>query len=276
VATLQTSERRSAGEPGCPTLRPMTVQPNVALRAARSALLMSQDELARAVRAAGHQAGEPNDCTKRLVQRWEAGEVVTPRGNYARALEAVTGMPITNLGFKPATEMHGHGLGVSRREALATAAAATTAIVPLAEGVDVVSTGALSGIWLSRYWYTSSSRGNQRFSSAHYCVVIHRGPRLQVRSLPNTQTGRMTMDLTAANGRATGTWREATNPEGYYQGSVYDGAIQMLIDPTGHRMTGKWIGWGRDFEVNTDEWTLKLVTADTSREAIEKHDRPVE
>jgi hypothetical protein len=30
-------------------------------------------------------------------------------------------------------------------------------------------------------------------------------------------------------------------------------------------MTGKRVGFGRDFEVSSDEWTLKLVTSDTSR-----------
>ena len=63
-----------------PTLVAMT-EPNVAFKAARTELRLSQDELARAIRAAGDKAGEPNGCTKRLVQRWEAGLVSTPRPN---------------------------------------------------------------------------------------------------------------------------------------------------------------------------------------------------
>ena len=75
-------------------------EPNETLRAVRQSLLLSQGEFALAIRAAGQRAGEPNDCTKRLVQRWEAGYVTgIPRGNYARALEAVTGQPIEYLGF---------------------------------------------------------------------------------------------------------------------------------------------------------------------------------
>ena len=35
-----------------------------------------------------------------------------------------------------------------------------------------------------------------------------------------------------------------TNPEGYYAGAVYHGAIQLLLEPTGHRMVGK-SGWVR-------------------------------
>lgn len=41
-------------------------------------LLMSQDDFARALREAGRRAGEPNDASKRLVQRWEAGTSVSP------------------------------------------------------------------------------------------------------------------------------------------------------------------------------------------------------
>src|SRR5947209_9092886 len=95
---------------------PATRQPNATLRAVRRVLLMSQGEFALAIRGAGERAGEPNDCSKRLVQRWEAGYVTgVPRGTYARALEAVTGQPIENLGF---------GDDATRREALGMAGAA--------------------------------------------------------------------------------------------------------------------------------------------------------
>lgn len=73
--------------------------PNATLRAVRMGLLMSQDEFARELRAAGTRAGQPNDASKRLVQRWESGISLQPRPAYARALEAVTGLPIESLGF---------------------------------------------------------------------------------------------------------------------------------------------------------------------------------
>src|SRR6266571_3768853 len=63
---------------------------------------MSQDDFARALRNAGQRVGQPNDANKRLVQRWEAGVIVAPRPVYARALEAVTGLPIESLGFTAA------------------------------------------------------------------------------------------------------------------------------------------------------------------------------
>jgi hypothetical protein len=241
----------------------MANAPNTALRAVRDSLHMSQDELARAVRAAGDQAGEPNDCTKRLVQRWEAGTVGKPRGIYVRALEAATGQPIGNLGF--ADERY----GLDRGQALGMRDDT------LPEAVEATG-GPLTGIWLSRYEYVSSGRNDQTFSSLHYVLVTHRGQRVQVRSLPGTAPGRVIMDLTANGQVITGTWTERTNPNGYYQGSVYHGAIQMLLEPTGHRMSGKWVGFGRDFDLNTGPWTLELVTGDTGPEAQAEHNRPVE
>jgi hypothetical protein len=50
----------------------------------------------------------------------------------------------------------------------------------------------------------------------------------------------------------------------------------MLLEPTGHRMSGKWVGFGRDFDLNTGPWTLELVTADTGPEALAEYNRPAE
>jgi hypothetical protein len=133
-----------------------------------------------------------------------------------------------------------------------------------------------NGIWLSRYEYESSGRGGTVFSNAHYVMVIQHGAKLQVRALPNTTTGRLIMDLTVNGSVLTGTWTEETNPEGYYQGAIYHGAIQMLVEPSGRRMAGKWVGFGRDFDLNTGPWSLELVTTDTSPEAMASYNRPVE
>jgi hypothetical protein len=88
--------------------------------------------------------------------------------------------------------------------------------------------------------------------------------------------GGVIMDLTQNGAVVTGTWSERTNPKGYYQGSVYHGAIQFLADPTGHRLRGQWVGYGRDFDLNTGPWTLELVSSDTSAEAMDRFNRPPE
>jgi DNA-binding transcriptional regulator YiaG len=58
---------------------------------ARQELGMSQAELARALVSAGKALGHPNNCTKRLVQKWESGDHAALRPNYAEALAVVTG-----------------------------------------------------------------------------------------------------------------------------------------------------------------------------------------
>jgi DNA-binding transcriptional regulator YiaG len=239
---------------------------NTALRAVRESLRLSQDEFARMVRDAGERLGEPNDCTKRLVQRWESGLVSTPRGNYARALEYVTGLPVENLGFDGADERY----GVSRRQAMGVAAAA--AVIPITKA-KAKGQGPLTGIWLSKYEYPSSSRGGT-FTGSHYVVLIQRGSKVQVRSIGSP--GKLLMDLTAEGNVLTGTWREETDPEGFYRGATYHGAIQLTIGPTEHRMTGQWAGFGKDGEVNSGPWTLDLVSSDTGTDAVQRYSRPSE
>jgi hypothetical protein len=68
----------------------------------------------------------------------------------------------------------------------------------------------------------------------------------------------------------TGTWTEQTQVDGYYKGAVYHGAIQVLLEPTGHRMSGKWVGFGRELEVNDGPWSLTLVDEQVSAEAVER------
>src|ERR1700728_1375813 len=232
-------------------------------------LRLSQDELARAVRDAGERSGEPNDCSKRQIQRWEAGLVAAPRAVYVRALEMATGRPIATLGLPGAAERY----VATRRQAMGLGA---VLMLPETSGRDDRHSGALTGIWLSHYEYVSSGRGDQTFSDRHYVLLIQRGDRVQVRSLPNTARSRVSMDLTVKGNILTGNWTEVTEPEGYYQGATYHGAIQLVIDPTGRVLDGKWVGFGRDFEVNDGPWSLRLVSADTSEQAQAKYNRPVD
>ena len=134
--------------------------------------------------------------------------------------------------------------------------------------------GPLTGIWLSSYEYESTGRG-ATFTNRHYVAVVQHGTRLQVRSTPGSRS-RLLMDLTANGQVLTGTWTEETNPTGYYQGAVYHGAIQLLLEPTGRKMTGKWVGFGRDFDLNTGPWTLELVTGTITDETLREHSRPVD
>jgi len=239
--------------------------PNTALRQARRALRLSQDEMAVAIRDAGQRLGTPNGCSKRLVQRWEAGQVLLPRAVYVRALEYVTGKSVASLGFDTAAERY----GLDPDEVLATGSGPW---MPVAD--PKAQPGPLTGIWLSSYEYESTGRGST-FTSQHYVAIVQHGTRLQVRSTPGSRS-RLMMDLTANGQVLTGTWTEETNPAGYYQGAVYHGAIQLLLQPTGRKMTGKWVGFGRDFDLNTGPWSLELITSDVTDKAMKEHGRPAD
>ena len=238
--------------------------PNTTLRAAKSGLPMSQDDLARAIRDAGRRTGEPDNCTRRVVQRWEAGLVTTPRGTYTRALEYVMGQPAENLGFIPADERD----GLDRETAMTMPEAARVPGPKTAQGP-------LSGIWPSPYECESSGRG-QTFADLHHGLVLQHGDNVQVRSLAESAPSDLAMDRTQNGAVLTGTWTERANPRGHYQGSAYHGAIQLLLEPSSRRRSGKRMGFGRDRDVNVGPWTLTLVTADTAAEAIKRCNRTPE
>lgn len=247
--------------------------PNSALRATRMGLLMSQDDFARALRDAGQRAGEPNDASKRLVQRWEAGISISPRPAYARALETVTGLPIEVLGFAPAVpqaRVSDDGNGGYDLDNSATGIAATHGMPTTQPALR----GNYSGVWLSRYEYVSSSRDNQVFTGLHYVVILQHANRLTVRSLPGSSDSPLTMDLTVDGNVITGTWVEQTSEEGHYRGARYHGAIQLLSEPTGRRLTGKWVGFGTEMDVNTGPWELIFQDASTNKASMDAYNHP--
>ncbi|MFE3250230.1 XRE family transcriptional regulator [Streptomyces sp. NPDC059209] len=244
--------------------------PNATLRAVRMGMLMSQDDFARAVRDAGARAGQPNDANKRLVQRWESGKTAAPRPVYARALESVTGLPIESLGFGisvPQARVSDDGHGGHDMETIPNG---TTPPAAYAQAEPRPVHGNYSGVWLSKYEYFSSGR-DSAFTGLHYAVVLQHGNRLSVRSLPGSSDSPLTMDLEFDGHVATGTWTEQTASDGYYRGARYHGAIQLLVEPTGRRMSGKWVGFGKEFDVNTGPWELVFQSSSTNKATLEAY-----
>lgn len=234
---------------------------NTALRNARRGMHMSQDDLARHIREAGFKFGDPNGCTRTMVQRWESGAVKQPQGRYLLALENVLGQPAANLGFADLK------LGMDRAQMLTDAGFDES--LPLPD--PSVNYGPLTGIWISDYGYYSSSR-DQHLTSKHHVLLLQRGARLMTRSLPESGS-RVGMDMSVNGQVVTGTWTEETERGGYYKGGVYFGCIQMLLDVTGHRLKGRWLGFGRDFEINDGPWSLTLVDSDVSEDGIARWNR---
>jgi hypothetical protein len=229
---------------------------------------MSQDDFAHAIQAFGRSAGQPNGANKRLVQRWESGTITAPRPVYARALEAVTGLPLETLGFLPApnarvsADNHGGHDATSPVGEIPTSA--RTAPTPASRHRNY------SGVWLSRYEFYSSGR-DAAFTGQHYVLLQQHDNRLAVRSLPGSADSTLSMDMTVDGNVITGTWTEQTAPNGYYRGARYHGAIQMLAEPTGRRLAGKWIGFGKDMDINTGPWELVFQDASTNKATVDQY-----
>jgi hypothetical protein len=241
--------------------------PNGMLRAVRMGMLMSQDDFARAIRESGRQTGVPNDANKRLVQRWESGTIIAPRPVYARALEFVTGLPIASLGFSMAPRPQRRGDDPRPGE---VPGGQTGGIERMRSATARV--GNYSGVWASRYEYFSSGRSDT-FADRHFVVLLQHGQQVTGRSLPGSSDSSLSMDLTVDGNVITGTWVEQTAAEGHYRGARYHGAIQLLVEPTGRRLAGKWIGFGKELEVNTGPWELNFEDASTSQATLAGYDR---
>ncbi|MFF0144449.1 hypothetical protein ATK36_3374 [Amycolatopsis sulphurea] len=121
-----------------------------------------------------------------------------------------------------------------------------------------------SGIWHSRYVFPSTGRG-KTFAGEHYVVLRQQGTRLIGQGLPHRLGSRLRLELVVDKSVATGTWREQTSPTGYYKGATYHGTVQMVVDPAGRRMSGMWLGFGRDFTINSGEWCLTWCEAGISK-----------
>ena len=119
------------------------------------------------------------------------------------------------------------------------------------------ASGTLSGLWLSRYSYFSDSRATN-MNSEHRIRLHQTGSRLHAATDP-TSDSRLSLDLSVRGAIATGTWTERTTATGYYRGAVYHGTIQLVISPHAHTMSGRWLGFGKDFVVNSGDWHLEWL-----------------
>lgn len=144
--------------------------------------------------------------------------------------------------------------------ALALAAATPTVAVAATDEPPTTAAGEqdFDGIWHSRYFYYSTGRQGQ-CSCEHYIVLRQRGNRLVGENVAARNDSLVRLDLTLRGTVATGTWSERTSTDGYYHGREYHGAIQLVIDPMGKAMTGRWVGVDRQFKVASDVWELQWV-----------------
>lgn len=123
-----------------------------------------------------------------------------------------------------------------------------------------------AGIWRSRYVYPSTGRRDE-FVGEHYVVIRQHADRLIGQSVPHSTGSRLRIELAVDPPVATGSWREDTSPDGYYKGATYHGTLQLVVDPSGRRMRGMWLGFGRDFTINSGQWELTWQEGSTAKAA---------
>jgi hypothetical protein len=128
----------------------------------------------------------------------------------------------------------------------------------------------LAGIWHSVYTYSSSGRGGE-FTGEHFVVLRHSSGSLTGNSLPTREKSELNVRLSLERAIATGTWTEHTAPSGYYHGATYHGTIQLVVDPLGRTMTGKWLGFSKEFKVNSGSWSLTRVEDSTSKRTQQRY-----
>lgn len=118
-----------------------------------------------------------------------------------------------------------------------------------------------AGKWHCRYWYPSNTHSGEDVSK--YEVTIHQnGSTLILESLPNKEDSYMFARMVVDGDLVTGTWHESTSPTGEFEGSIYSGALQLLLNQAGE-MQGKWVGVGQEGGVRhiyTGNWEITKLS----------------
>jgi hypothetical protein len=203
--------------------------------------------------ATGHNGHNGHDSAAELLTRLEnmdVNELAELTAGWADRLDG-------NIDRRALLLKISTGLALAASSTLFPVEASATS-VPHAPGDGV------TGIWLSRYVYPSTGRGKD-FASEHYVVLKQDGDKLSGVSIAQESGSELFLELTIKDHVATGSWREQTSPTGYYQGAVYHGTLQMTIDPSNRRMSGMWLGFGREFKINSGRWDLHWKDASISK-----------
>lgn len=115
-----------------------------------------------------------------------------------------------------------------------------------------------SGVWKSSYKYYDKGR-DAYFWSEYYVRLNQKGDTLIVESLPEVNPAYLFMRLHLDGNLATGSWREESAKDGYYQGLIYIGAVQLVIEEDKKHLWGKWVAWGKYKTMNDGKWELTYI-----------------
>jgi hypothetical protein len=128
---------------------------------------------------------------------------------------------------------------------------------------DISTDNQLTGVWRSDYTYNNSDRGAD-FQSQHYVRMYPKGGELVIESVPNANESYLVARFWLDGDVATGSWQEITSLKGDYEGTIYHGAAQLIVDKDRKHLKGKWVGFGKKMEVKTGPWEFTYLGKDES------------
>lgn len=120
-----------------------------------------------------------------------------------------------------------------------------------------MDTDVLTGLWKSRYFYHDQTATSQHVVRLKPAAGEYIGT-----SEPQADGSQLTLRLKYDPGMRTltGTWHETTSLTGAYKGKAFHGALQLILDGTGTKAAGKWVGFNSSHQkVNDGDWTLERL-----------------
>jgi hypothetical protein len=122
-----------------------------------------------------------------------------------------------------------------------------------------VGTSVLAGRWESSYGYRSTSR-DAEFTGEHAVDLQVVEGRLVGRGVDHPTGSELELDLDVDGSLVSGQWTERTSPHGHYRAAIFHGLVQLVVDPTGTAMDGRWLGVGKRYTINSGSWRLRRST----------------
>ena len=131
-----------------------------------------------------------------------------------------------------------------------------------------MNTSELSGDWHSTYGYQVGHNEHMETSEEDLTFVVEDdiltgvsptqpdGAQLALQLLHDPETRTL-----------TGTWQETTSADGRYQGRIFHGAVQFILDQAYTTATGAWLGFSSDMtRVKHGEWRLQRAVNQDSQQ----------
>lgn len=126
----------------------------------------------------------------------------------------------------------------------------------------------LSGIWLSEYEYPSQDPEPGIYASQKYVMFRQSGSVIAAESFANAKGSELKLSLGVhMHNIIVGTWMERTS-----KGTLYHGSLNLIIEPAGMLLRGKWLGFDRRYNINTGPWRFVLQSREITAKAKRKYE----